>query len=321
MYTKTRISQSAIDAVGQNTALGQLLVTALRGNATLVITNEDISQLKTLPTGIWNALKDDITKRRIKWRRVPDEQWFNLADASIEVVIEEPASTEVRNPLQTEIVGYTEAPPVALRSDIRSGSRHIEDRDQFWQQCLLPVIESTHPRNRRVHLIDQYAFQDVFRISHTRRGQFRPNDLLNSGFVWLLTRLNSASESLPSKLQFTVTASASLELGAEQIRNLLETLTNKIDTSNLEITAHVISATETRLRPPGFIARRLIINDIAQFQLSHGMRDFSLPRDESALSGVFLPSCNDALRKAIHDLGKLDQTTMTVEAASPLETN
>jgi hypothetical protein len=321
MYTKTRISQSAIDAIGQNTALGQLLVTALRGNATLVITNEDISQLKTLPTGIWNALKDDITKRRIKWRRVPDEQWFNLADASVEVVIKEPASTEVRNPLQTEIVGYTEATPVALRSDIRNGLRHIEDREQFWQECLFPVIESTHPRSRRVHLIDQYAFQDLFRISHTRKGQFRPNYLLNSGFVWLLKRLNSASESLPSKLQFTVTACASLDLGAEQIRNLLELVTNNIDTKNLEITAHVVSAAETPLRPPGFIARRLIINDIAQFQLSHGMRDFSLPRDESALSGVFLPSCNDVLRKAIEDLSKLDQTTMTVQAASPLETN
>lgn len=51
--------------------------------------------------------------------------------------------------------------------------------------------------------------------------------------------------------------------------------------------------------------------------LSHGMRNFSLPRDESALTGAFFALCNTTVQQAIQDLSDLNQTTLKIQYDLP----
>jgi hypothetical protein len=321
LYTKTRISESAIKAAAIDRALGHLLVNSLRENANLIVTEEDIARLKRLPTQLWGVIKDDLTHNRMRWRLVPDEQWQAPEDASVEILVEEPVGVTGRGPSRTDIIGYTESEPVRLRSSIRTGHHELTNREQFWSQCLLPLIESTRPAHRKIHLVDQYAFQDVERVVISKKGNLKESQLLDSGLLWLLSKLNIVGRGLSTKIEVRITAGESYDVNVNGIRSLLERFVNKIDTRNLDVYAHIIAGREIPRRPPGFNARRLFLNDNAHFQLSHGMRDYSLPRDETALSGIFVPSSNSSLRVAIDDLKSLRQTTLQIQYAPSTASN
>jgi hypothetical protein len=321
LYTKTQISESAINAAAGDRALGHLLIKSLRENATLIMTEQDVARLKKLPTQLWGIIKDDLAHKRTKWRLVPDEQWRAPEDASVEIVVEEPVESRDFGSTRTDIVNYTESAPVKLRSNIRTGVQELTSREQFWLQCLLPLIESTPPAHRKIHLVDQYAFQDVDRIVISKKGKLKESQLLDSGLLWLLSKLNTIGRGLPTKIQVRITAGESQDVDVEGIRSLLERFVNKIDTRNLEVYAHIISGREIPGRPLGFNARRLFVNDSAHFQLSHGMRDYSWPRDETALSGIFVPFSNSSLRSAIDDLRSLEQTTLQIQYAPPTTSN
>lgn len=315
MYTKTQISQSTVEAITQERVLGDLLLNVLRTHANLVITKEDIALLRTLPTGIWVKLKDDLAKRRIKWRLVPDPEWQRISDASIEVMLEESNLHERSQPTRTVLADYTDTPPVALRAAIREGSHSLRDREQFWEECLKPVIESTSPTpsNRHVHLVDQYAFHDAHRMIFTRDGNLKHRNLLDSGLLWLLSKLNSFGKSISSKLNFTITGTETDELDATQVIAMLSTITSCIDMRQLNLSANIVSGEENKRRPAGFISRQLIVSGNAHFHLSHGMRDFSLPRDQAALTGVFSPSSNTTFLTALAGLQELEQTRWTYD--------
>jgi hypothetical protein len=279
------------------------------------MSKEDVARLKKLPTQLWGVIKDDLAHKRTKWRLVPDEQWQAPEDASVEIVVEEPVESSKSGPLRTDILGYTESAPVKLRTNIRTGVHELTSREQFWSQCLLPLIECMSPAHRKIHLVDQYAFQDVDRIVISKKGSLKESQLLDSGLLWLLAKLNTVGRGLPTKIQVRITTGESQDFDVDYIRTLLEKFVNKIDTRNLEVYAHIIAGREIPGRPPGFNARRLFVNDSAHFQLSHGMRDYSLPRDETALSGIFVPFCNSSLRAAVDDLRTLQQTTLQIQYA------
>lgn len=317
MYTKTQLASTAIEAASNNVLLGHILVKSLRENATLIVTEDDVKRLKKLPTAVWGAIKDDLVHKRIKWRLLPDEQWESVSAAAVEILLEEPPQQISSGPARSDIVNYTETVPVKLRSSIRSGAKELTNREQFWTQCLLPVIDTTPPKHRRIHLVDQYAFHDARKAVLTRSGDLREGHLLDSGLLWLLSKLNFVSRGLPQKIQVSITACETDELDTDQISEFLETIANKLDTRALSIAVHVVAAREILHRPPGFIARQLFINDNAHFMLSHGMRDFSLPRDESALTGAFFASCNTTVQQAVQDLSNLNQTTMKIQYDLP----
>lgn len=313
MYTKTQLSHTAIEAAANNKALGHLLVSSLRENATLIITVEDIARFKQLPTNLWNAIKHDISRKRIRFRLLPDDQWKTLTDAAIEVLVEEPPQQATEPPIRSDIINYSKSSVVKLRSEARRGELGLKNREEFWKHGLLPLIESTGPKNRSIHLVDQYAFHDVDRIIHSKKGNLKESELLNSGLLWLLTKVNSTNKGLPTNIRVSITAGESPETDAEHIAQLMDEFINRIDIGAITIMANVIKGREIQKTPPGFNARRLFINDYAHFQLSHGMRDFSLHRDLTATSGVFVPCCNSELRSAIDNLKKLEQTNWRIQ--------
>ena len=318
MYTKTQLSDTAIEAAANNLPLGHLLVKSLRESATLVVTDDDVTKLKRLPTTLWNVIKDDLIHKRIKYRLIPDEQWRSWNEVAVEVLLEEPPQQTATGPARSDIVNYSETAPVRLRSNVRSGAEALTNREQFWMQCLLPVIESTLPAHRRIHLVDQYAFHDAMRIALNQNGNLRQGRLFDSGLIWMLSRLNSISKKLPTKMIVTITACETREVTTDQVRDFLDKVANGLDTSSLSIAVHVVAAREILHQPEGFNARRLFINDRAFFQLSHGMRDFSLPRDETALTGAFYPASNPNVQSAINDLSRLNHTTFKIQIAAPV---
>lgn len=319
MYTKTQVSPSTVEAITHQRALGDLLISNLRTHATLILTKEDVAQLRTLPTAIWVKLKDDLEKKRIKWRLVPDDEWQTVSDACVEVVLADSAQSDNAQPSTTDLANYADTPPVALRSSIREGSHSLRDREQFWAECLRPVIESTSPdpMNRRVHLVDQYAFHDAHRTLFARDGTLKNRNLLDSGLFWLISRLNSYGKNLPSRIDIIVTATETDDLDTDQAIDMLKTISKRIDMRNIVLTANIISGHENKRRPAGFISRQLIVGGNAHFQLSHGMRDFSLPRDQTALTGVFSPSSNRAFLDALTELRGLKQMTVQFSTESP----
>lgn len=317
MYTKTQLSDTAIAAAATSVPLGHLLIKSLRESATLVVSDDDIVKLKKLPTALWGVIKDDLVKKRIKYRLIPDEQWGDWNDAAVEVVLEEPPQQASSGPARSDIVNYTETAPVRLRSNVRSGIEALTNREQFWMQCLLPVIDSTSPLHRRIHLIDQYAFHDAMRVVLNPKGNLREGRLFDSGLIWLLSRLNSISTKLPTKMSVSITACETREVTTDQVRDFLDKFANRLDTSSLSIAVHLVAAREILHQPEGFNARRLFINDNSYFVLSHGMRDFSLPRDETALTGAFYPASNRNVQAAITDLSRLNHTTFKIQIATP----
>jgi len=317
LYTKTQLSDTAIKAAATNLPLGHLLIKSLRESATLIVTDDDVTKLKRLPTTLWSVFKDDLVHKRIKYRLIPDEQWQDWNEVAVEVLLEEPPQQTSTGPARSDIVNYSETAPVRLRSNVRSGVEALTNREQFWTECLLPVIETTLPQHRHIHLVDQYAFHDARKAVLTRRGNLREGHLLDSGLLWLLSKLNFVSRGLPRKVDVSITACETDQLNTDQIKEFLDIIANKLDTRALSIAVHIVAAREILRRPAGFIARQLFINDNAHFMLSHGMRDFSLPRDESALTGAFFASCNTTVQQAIQDLSNLNQTTLKIQYDLP----
>ena len=310
-------------AAAADKVLGHVLRTSLCEYATLIITKNDLEQLRRLPTSLWGVIKDDIAKKRIRFRLLPDEQWKSPDDAAVEIVVEEPPQIDAKGPVRVDIFNYSETPPVKIRAEIRRGERPFNDREEFWNHAILPVIESSGAPHRHIHLVDQYAFHDMLKSTHSKSGKLKPSVLQDSGLIWLLTKLNDASKGMPNAIKVSITASESGDKNTDDIVDGLRTVFGNIDTSFLTVFLRIVSVNEIMKRPPGFIARRLFINDYAHFELSHGMRDISLHRsrrnDQAALTGSFKPACHAPLRQSIDDLAKITGRNFRIQNGAVIE--
>jgi hypothetical protein len=125
---------------------------------------------------------------------------------------------------------------------------------------------------------------------------------------------------MPNAIKVSITASESEKKENDEIVDMLETVFGSVDTSSLTVFLRIVSNAEIKKRPPGFIARRLFIDDYAHFELSHGMRDFSLHRsrrnDQAALTGSFKPHCTIELRQSIDDLATIKGRNFRIQNGS-----
>ena len=309
VYTKTLLTDAAIAAVKTDRSLGLLLIERLRANATLVI--HDWSGLKGLPTQLRETLKDDLVKERIRSRHLPDAEWKTLDDASVEVQLEDSPSHDGRYPIRTDIAGFSDVPQVSRRLAIRSGEKPAANREEFWTQCLRPVIESTKPSHRRMLLVDQYAIHDLRKSIYSHTGKLVESRLQDSGLIWLLCKVNSVSKKSSERIQVDVVATESHNLLLETIRETLNEVVNRFDHDAIDLTFRIVREGVVSSRPDGFIARRLMVNR-AHFTLSHGCRDLSLPRDQAPLTGAFVPTCSHELRESLNQLAQLPQEVLKV---------
>ena len=313
VYTKTVITDAALAAIKTDRSLGLLLIERLRANATLVI--HDWSGIKGLPTQLRETLKDDLVKERIRSRHIPDVEWTTLDDAAVEVRLEDSPSHDGSFPIRTDIASFSDVPRVSRRAAIRSGETPANNREEFWTQCLLPVIESTKPLNRRILLIDQYAIHDMRKSVYSHNGNLVESRIQNSGLVWLLCKINSMSMKSGHTAKVDVVAAESFNLELSTIRPTLNEVVNRFDHEGLDLTFRIVRERGVNGRPDGFIARRLMINN-SYFTLSHGCRDLSLPRDQAPLTGTFTPKCGQELRNSLNQLAQLPQEILRVSQSA-----
>ena len=306
MYTKTRIAPTALEAMATNMREGQLFLKALRHRALLITTAQEFQELEKLPLNLWVLLREDFIKNRVKIRVSSDARAVEL-DLEPEVVVEEPGNPSSTNPLSTTMTEYVDCEIVARRVAIQNGEAYVQNREEWWREVFYPVLLSFSPNQRTVTIVDEYCVQDFRRTVRGPNGKLSGSVSTECGFVWFATHLQQVSKRGAQPIQLEVItgeANGDDPISRKEIADLRDYLQQKADIGFLDITVRVVPVAHMRPRPTGFLTRRFQINDMSNFPLAKGLRDFSGQRDDSSFTD-WQPAVREATLKAVEDLRTL----------------
>jgi hypothetical protein len=283
MYTRTRLDNDAISALANTDSPGQNLK-ALREEALLVLHPEDFRLLASgLPTSVWGRLKDDIGRRRQPCRIIPTNP-EEVSRLEAEVIIGSSPINLLVAPYRCELGSFLDTPPVVRRSDFRLGERSVENRDEFWQECVTPVLDSLPQDGRIIEYFDSYALQDSFRADQRR---IRSLDVA-SGLAWFIQKLDEYSTGLsqaPRFLVYTEIDPGKKEFGKDRIRLALNALYLKKKPRNITVEVFAFrlkhGPNENALRE-ALHSRTLMFNRRGNFRFNYGFRDANLQFDRRA---------------------------------------
>lgn len=280
MYTRTRLDNGAIRALASTDSPGQNLK-ALREEALLVLSPDDFRLLAAgLPTSVWGRLKDDIGHRRQPCRILPNNP-EEMSRLEAEVVIGSSPLNLFDRPYTCELGTFLETPPVVRRSDFRSGERSVESRDEFWTECVTPVLDSLPQEGRIIEYFDSYALQDSSRVDHRKTGSTE----MTSGLGWFIQRLDRYSSGLPQAPRFFIYTEidpGEKTFGKDRIRAALELLYQRQRPHNISVEVIAFRLrkgnTDHDLRD-ALHSRTLMFNRKGNFRFNYGLRDANLKLD------------------------------------------
>ena len=320
MYARTIIDKSTVERLVGDEERATMFIDLLVGRALLLMTESDLEELsRSLPTSAWKKLEQYMISRRVPMRKISGVANRSSADPQPEVSVTRPPSDTASQPIRVTMGDYATCPTVAKRYDLRDRRRRLKSREEFWDEALLPVLDSFAPEQRTVYLVDQYAFQDLRRNIRDRNGNITKVPDRKSGLVWLLSKFNGASVNLESKLLFKiVTAESDGDDGIdfEEMTEIISLVASSISVSALDLRLAVVPSSQMRPTPSGFRLRRLIVGGHADFALgkggvdfTEGMANFNQEGSESGvnLAGFYAPSLNHEELKVLTNLLRNEQ--------------
>jgi len=278
VYTKTSLGREAVDELTRSGAVSTYLK-VLRENALLIFGPGDWAVLRdSLPLQYRGRLKDDIEKRRQPWRLAPAPPEIDLT-LEPEIILGVDNAAPHAKPPKYPLPEFVDAPMVDLRSRIRSGAHTVADRDDFWEMCLLPVIDSLPPESRTFTMFDCYALQDSSRLLSRRTLGGRPPTPTDSGLGWFLSRIDGAcrrNDRKASAVIHTLIDPGKTPFSINQISDALEQVTSDLSLDGLEVSvlAYKLGNESVERRLTNLLHHRsLIMNDKCRFLFNYGFSD------------------------------------------------
>lgn len=286
MYTKIVLDESAVQEM-VSSSTGAMFVPLLRDNAVLLLTPAQRKVLSTaLPLGIWKRLEHDIETRRVlarKWSGQVANPGVKVL--GVEVVVGDGPQSKGWQGTITDLPGYAYCDPVARRDELKSGMRTVVDREEFWTDCLAPVIDAFPENGRTLDIYDQYLFQDFRRTLRevTKSGSDPSRSLSRErpGLAWLLRRVDdfAAGLSLPPTVRLCTAEKVKYKdpdtLDKDQIFELLEQLVTMVSCENINLRVLIVPAQKVKPSTVGLKKRRLVVNGCKSFELAKGVGDFT----------------------------------------------
>jgi hypothetical protein len=286
MFTKTVLSTEAIDDLAATTA-PSIYLRILRDDALILFREGDYRLLsQRLPTQVWGRLKDDLGRRRQAYR-------ITLANDDVvsqlepEVILGDGHSETPDSPYRCRLHDFLDAPIVERRVSIRDGRESVKGREEFWNLCLLPVLEALPVGHRLIEYFDSYAFQDC-RAALRQKAPSGQTSATHSGLGWLIQALDQPEVSAngPVTLRiYTEVDPGKVFFSRDDISLVFQDLVDRLSLRTTEIEVYPLDLDRSSLSRDvreSLHSRSLIFNRRSRFIFNYGLKDANLNWDQGS---------------------------------------